>query len=79
MTEQPARTDDAERCLYGAAQHERPRCSPEWEYGEPQHETDVENPFSAAEITADSGRDAPGTDLRTPRPAAYGHAQPATD
>jgi hypothetical protein len=77
MNDQSGRTADAERHLYGAAQHERPADSFKVRYGEPQHESDAESPFSIIEIAADESElDSEGE--RSPSPdAGRARAYPA--
>jgi len=69
MDAQSTRTDDAERRLYGAAQHEQPGHPPENLYGEPQHETEPDRPFATVEIGAVDTR-AASDDEHRPNPDA---------
>jgi len=69
VNDQSEETADAERHLYGAAQHEPPGDPSEVRHGEPQHESDVESPFSIVELTADEPAPDAG-DERSPSPDA---------
>ncbi|WP_121820978.1 hypothetical protein [Halostella salina] len=78
MSAQSARADERNR--YGPPQH-TPTAgwSPQEQYGDPQHETNVEDHFSAAEIDAAGPRDTSGAD-RTSRPdTGRARARPAGD
>lgn len=79
MSEQVARRDD-ERRLYGTAQHEsNAGADPEARYGEPQHETDAENPFSTALIEGAEPKPPADGDRSPDSDAGRARARPAGD
>jgi len=78
MSAQSARAD--ERIRYGAPQHTSTAGrSPQEQYGVPQHETNVADHFSAAEIEADEPRDPSGADQPSRPDTGRVRARPAGD